>query len=103
MRALMSVTLVFVLLVPLATTVRTLVETKDLSTYAAALDAREGQAREAVASGATSVTAATVRQPEAISLAEPGPDPKQWPNFCIASYYGLDSFVVSDPTAATVQ
>jgi hypothetical protein len=103
MRALWSLTLVFVLLVPLATTIRTLVETNDLSAYAAALDEREGQAREASAAGATSFTAAPVRQPEVISLAEPGPDPKQWPNFCIASYYGLESFAVSDPSAATAQ
>jgi Family of unknown function (DUF6056) len=95
-RALLSLTVAFVLLVPLVTAVKTLIQADPLRVYAAALDDREHQAHAAHAAGSTSVTVVPIQQPDVISLAEPGSDPKQWPNFCIASYYGLDSFVVSD-------
>ncbi len=83
------------LFVPLTIAVHGLLQVDELGTYAAALDSREHQAQAAHDAGSASVTVEAVDQPSMVGLAEPGPDPKQWPNSCIAPYYGLDTFIVA--------
>lgn len=98
-RVLLTAGLSFVLLVPLGTAARTVFEANDLRVYAAELDDRDRQAREAQAAGAASLTVAEIDQPAMIALTEPGADPTQWANVCIARYYNLDTLTTTSTGA----
>jgi hypothetical protein len=97
-RVLLGTCVALALLVPLLTTAHTLLESDQLRAYAAAFDEREQEALAAHAAGTPSLAVAALDQPSMVGLAEPGADPEAWPNFCIASYYGLDTLTVSDRT-----
>jgi hypothetical protein len=90
-RALAAAAAVLLVLGPVLSVLHVLQDSAEMRAYAMDLDSIDHTAREVAKAGRGDVVAEPPRHPSLVTTDDIGPDPSEFPNTCVADYYGLES------------